>query len=89
MNLRVRWTASAVASPSSLAPVGKERDVETDGRHVVAASPLLGGSGETAAPEEEMEVDAGIGGCFWTAWDAPPVVLPAVAATESVVAGDF
>ena len=77
------------ASPSSLTPAGKERDVETDGRHAVAASPLLDGSGETAAPEEEMKVDAGIGGCFWTAWDAPPVVPSAVAATESVIAGDF
>ena len=80
--------ASAAASPSP-APAGKERDVETDGRHAVAASPLLGGSGETAALEEEMKVDAGIDGCFWTAWDAPPVVPPAVAVTESVAAGDF
>ena len=89
MNLRGRRTVSAAASPSSLAPAEKERDVEPGGRHAVAASPLLGGSGETAALEEEMEVDAGVGGCFWTAWDAPSVVLSVVAATESVAAGDF
>ena len=57
----------AAASPSSLAPAGKERDVETGGCRVVAASPLLGGSVEIVALEEETEVDAGVSGCFWTA----------------------
>ena len=80
---------SAAASPSSLAPASKERDVETDGCRVVAAFPLLGGSAETAALEEETEVDAGVGGCFWTASGAPSVVLPTAAATGSVAVGDF
>ena len=66
-NLRVRWTVSAVASPSSPAPTGKEKDVETDGCRAVAASPLLDGSAEMATLEEETKVDADVGGCFWTA----------------------
>ena len=85
MNLREKLTASAVASPSSLAPVGKERDVETGGCHVVAASPLLSGNAKTAAPEAETEINAGVGGCSWMASDAPP----ASAATGLVVVEGF
>ena len=58
---------SAAASPSSLAPAGKESDAKTGGCHAVATAPLLGGSDEMAALEEEMEVDVGVGGCFWMA----------------------
>ena len=65
MNLRVRRTAFVTASPSSLAPAGKERDVETDRCHAVAVFPFLDGSAEMAALEEETKVDAGVGGCFW------------------------
>ena len=57
---------SAAASPSSPAPAGKEKDAETGGCRTVTVSPLLGGSAETIALEEETKVDAGVGGCFWT-----------------------
>ena len=57
----------AVASPFSPAPAGKEKDTETSGCRAVAALLLLDGSAETAALEEETEVDADVGGCFWMA----------------------
>ena len=67
MNLRVRQMVPVVASPSSPASAGKEKDAETGECRAVATSLLLGGSAETAALEEETEVDAGVDGYFWTA----------------------
>ena len=89
MNLRVMRTVSAIAFPSLPAPAGKEKDVETDGCRTAAVSLSLDGSTETVALEEETKVDASVGGCFWMASGAPPVVPPAVAATELVVVGGF
>ena len=78
---------SATASPSLLAQAGKERGAGTGGYHAVAASLLLDGNARTAAPAEEMEIDAGVGGCPWMASGSPPVALPANAANEWVVEG--
>ena len=74
----------AAASPSLLVLAGKGIVVETDERHAVAASLPLGGSAATAAPEEEMETNAGIGGCSWMASDASPIAPPASTATGRV-----
>ena len=73
------------ASPSLLVPAGKETAVETDGYQATVASPPLDGSAVTAAPEKEMETNAGIGGCSWRASGVPPVAPPASAATGLVV----
>ena len=85
MNMRGRWTVFAAASPSLLVPAGKETIVGTDGHHAVAASPPLGGSAMTGAPEEVTETDAGAGGCSWRASGVPSVAPPARAAIGSVV----
>ena len=76
---------SAAASPSSLALAGKEKIVGTDGYHAVSSSPPLGGNAVTAAPEEETETDAGVGGYSWRASGVPSVAPPASAATGLVV----
>ena len=81
MNLRGRRTVFAAASLSLLVPAGKGSIVEISGHHAVAASLPLGGSAATATPEEETEIDAGIGGCSWRASDAPPIAPSATVAT--------
>ena len=85
MTLRGRRMAFAAASPSLPIPAGKESVVETDGYQATAASPPLGGSAVTAAPEEEMETDAGAGRCSWKASGVQPVA-PSATATTGLVA---